>query len=160
MSLTFKAERRMWSRLNPCFNGRYSLRKPKKGWESGCPVLILVLMEDTHWENSTDYVVYSMEVLILVLMEDTHWVWLLGWNLIAKGLNPCFNGRYSLRSRYKPSTAKLTNGLNPCFNGRYSLSARRPYAWWTLYQSLNPCFNGRYSLRASVYDYLESKGES
>ena len=38
-------------------------------------VLILVLMEDTHWELTTIAVVYNRpQVLILVLMEDTHWV--------------------------------------------------------------------------------------
>ena len=36
--------------LNPCCNGRYSLSKPEE--DSGVRewVLILVVMEDTHWE--------------------------------------------------------------------------------------------------------------
>ncbi len=39
----------------------------------------------------------------------------------VEGLNPCFNGRYSLR--IKQGLARISNvGLNPCFNGRYSLS--------------------------------------
>ncbi len=36
------------------------------------------------------------------------------------GLNPCFNGRYSL-SFIDHSNAPMLLGLNPCFNGRYSL---------------------------------------
>ena len=44
--------------------------------------------------------------------------------LAVVSLNPCFNGRYSLRVltvRDEDSAA----GLNPCFNGRYSLSVIR-----------------------------------
>ena len=37
-------------------------------------------------------------------------------------LNPCFNGRYSLRSKRGKHIAKGQLRLNPCFNGRYSLS--------------------------------------
>ncbi len=38
----------LYGRLNPCFNGRYSLR-PKIAIKMGnLMVLILVLMEDTH----------------------------------------------------------------------------------------------------------------
>ena len=36
------------------------------------------------------------------------------------GLNPCFNGRYSLRANYLLQD-KVNDSLNPCFNGRYSL---------------------------------------
>ena len=61
--------------LNPCFNGRYSLRPATKGKKKTNDVLILVLMEDTHWGpwNLGEERRYGY-VLILVLMEDTHWV--------------------------------------------------------------------------------------
>ena len=36
-------------------------------------VLILVLMEDTHWEKKFGSKIQNLLVLILVLMEDTHW---------------------------------------------------------------------------------------
>ena len=36
-------------------------------------VLILVLMEDTHWGISILPTALQEQVLILVLMEDTHW---------------------------------------------------------------------------------------
>ena len=39
----------------------------------GLNVLILVLMEDTHWEMPEDEMKKRLLVLILVLMEDTHW---------------------------------------------------------------------------------------
>ena len=55
-------------------------------------------------------------------MEDTLWDLL---RLVAAipmlGLNPCFNGRYSLR-KIRAGREKSLLGLNPCFNGRYSLS--------------------------------------
>ena len=60
-------------------------------------------------------------------------------------LNPCFNGRYSLRTT-SVGKKQPTVGLNPCFNGRYSLrkfGSKRPQP----NKGLNPCFNGRYSLR-------------
>ena len=61
--------------LNPCFNGRYSLRRLQCGWWIlPHDVLILVLMEDTHWVNAmNNFTVTGYVVLILVLMEDTHW---------------------------------------------------------------------------------------
>ena len=37
--------------LNPCFNGRYSLRVQIISDYKALRVLILVLMEDTHWGN-------------------------------------------------------------------------------------------------------------
>ncbi|EGC19844.1 hypothetical protein HMPREF9141_1718 [Prevotella multiformis DSM 16608] len=40
------------------------------------------------------------------------------------------------------------NGLNPCFNGRYSLSKRLAGKYINC-GCLNPCFNGRYSLSES-----------
>ena len=36
-------------------------------------------------------------------------------------LNPCFNGRYSLRKE-NGGKRGMVGSLNPCFNGRYSLS--------------------------------------
>ena len=38
-----------------------------------------------------------------------------------KGLNPCFNGRYS-QSMDKSIKLEFSERLNPCFNGRYSQS--------------------------------------
>ena len=63
--------------LNPCCNGRYSLSwNPNEQFvQKQFPVLILVVMEDTHWDNTK--ILYSLLeelVLILVVMEDTHWV--------------------------------------------------------------------------------------
>ena len=108
--------------LNPCFNGRYSLSQrlaEVNKWPF--TVLILVLMEDTHWESKTR---------ISASIFD--------------GLNPCFNGRYSLRVSSMEIPEALA-GLNPCFNGRYSLRfCQRRYK--SKARRLNPCFNGRYSL--------------
>ena len=84
-------------RLNPCFNGRYSLRTIVMWTTAVLVVLILVLMEDTHWVPNSELTKQSLCVLILVLMEDTHWgssVYALNCGMF--GLNPCFNGRYSL----------------------------------------------------------------
>ena len=38
-------------------------------------------------------------------------------------LNPCFNGRYSQRSRHNLDKQYI-DCLNPCFNGRYSQRAK------------------------------------
>ena len=87
-------------------------------------VLILVLMEDTHWEKKSSGR-RSKKVLILVLMEDTHWVGQYAYfNAIQLcGLNPCFNGRYSLSFGWDTGgISRLC--LNPCFNGRYSLRGK------------------------------------
>ena len=109
------------SGLNPCFNGRYSLSFNFGFISKDEFVLILVLMEDTHWDPAATNKEVCEEVLILVLMEDTHWVALSSAKTRQSCLNPCFNGRYSLRSTW---TADLVpqSCLNPCFNGRYSLS--------------------------------------
>ena len=65
-------------------------------------------------------------------------------SLRLKSINPCFNGRYSLRAGI--SNVEIPEAcLNPCFNGRYSLSAKRILAK-KLAKRLNPCFNVRYSL--------------
>ena len=134
--------------LNPCFNGRYSLSIEEKFDQQGfTEVLILVLMEDTHWVKKSSGR-RSKKVLILVLMEDTHWEL---YNTEEQHspwcLNPCFNGRYSLRALSDPYVGSSAS-LNPCFNGRYSL--RRLYdEYLKSLGRLNPCFNGRYSLRAS-----------
>ena len=59
------------SRLNPCFNGRYSQRKYNYIFISRVYVLILVLMEDTFRAKSNNPLLAGSFVLILVLMEDT-----------------------------------------------------------------------------------------
>ena len=59
--------------LNPCFNGRYSLSVKSCGKVQKLYVLILVLMEDTHWDRALVSPTTLSIVLILVLMEDTHW---------------------------------------------------------------------------------------
>ena len=41
--------------------------------------------------------------------------------MLSRGLNPCFNGRYS-QSDGLARFNKARQGLNPCFNGRYSQS--------------------------------------
>ena len=46
-------------------------------------------------------------------------------------------------------TDEQANCLNPCFNGRYSLRDGREFPSEGL-ASLNPCFNGRYSLRKTT----------
>ena len=43
-------------------------------------------------------------------------------NPVVRGLNPCFNGRYSQRGENEKACLKAAKGLNPCFNGRYSQS--------------------------------------
>ena len=45
---------------------------------------------------------------------------------------------------------EAVNGLNPCFNGRYSLREDDENEEHDIF-SLNPCFNGRYSLRVKTY---------
>ena len=69
-------------------------------------------------------------------------------------LNPCFNGRYSLRD-YTTHTVVYNRRLNPCFNGRYSLSLLAG-SFVNTSGGLNPCFNGRYSLRVKTYVPLYS----
>ena len=53
-------------------------------------------MEDTLWESGAISDSIKEEVLILVLMEDTLWDKWCYHSLLLIGLNPCFNGRYSL----------------------------------------------------------------
>ena len=85
--------------LNPCFNGRYSQSLGRQRSPFLIFVLILVLMEDTLRAFSERLSNKSLHaVLILVLMEDT----LRGSRMLSvarlfRGLNPCFNGRYSQR---------------------------------------------------------------
>ena len=135
--------------LNPCFNGRYSLSYHWTWWQSCCLVLILVLMEDTHWVTKKIMFNDKYCVLILVLMEDTHWdMKQFDFENLAC-LNPCFNGRYSLRS----GCPKLILNLSPVLilvlmedthweNIKLKLTYR--------HDGLNPCFNGRNSLRPST----------
>ena len=120
--------RRMTNRLNPYCNGRYSLRRSSFGWDkSSHRVLILIVMEDTHWGLffiETNF--YFIRVLILIVMEDTHWGHPQGWEGAEElvGLNPYCNGRYSLRYYYYIYWS-FSWCLNPYCNGRYSLS-RQP----------------------------------
>ena len=53
-------------------------------------------------------------------MEDTLWELLIRKSASTGRLNPCFNGRYSLRDFYT-EVKDILLSLNPCFNGRYSL---------------------------------------
>ena len=132
-------------------------------------VLILVLMEDTLWALSSVCNENLKQVLILVLMEDTLWVKKKNHCVKNYGLNPCFNGRYSLSSLDDLLAGEVLGVLilvlmedtlwgnnlffsygykkclNPCFNGRYSLREGFDYNKQFI-QRLNPCFNGRYSL--------------
>ena len=57
-------------------------------------------MEDTLWDYKSRKRTHQGVVLILVLMEDTLWVEQEQELLqIEYGLNPCFNGRYSMSYR-------------------------------------------------------------
>ena len=112
--------------LNPCCNGRCSLRErlPSRLRSKSNQVLILVVMEDALWAE----------------------IQRLEWHL--NSLNPCCNGRCSLRVQLMLRCC-LTQRLNPCCNGRCSLSN----CFWVKRvdnKSLNPCCNGRCSLSPSV----------
>ena len=91
------------------------------------PVLILIVMEDTHGDMKTSmaYITFSI-VLILIVMEDTHGdvAESTQAQATAQGLNPYCNGRYSWSKR-KLLHKKLLLGLNPYCNGRYSWSTRQ-----------------------------------
>ena len=76
----------------------------------------------------------------------------------TRSLNPCFNGRYSLRA-VTLQNQEVADGLNPCFNGRYSLRLLKAFPDM-LGKSLNPCFNGRYSLRQSASSQSVSQNVS
>ena len=58
-------------------------------------------MEDTLRVNVVPQENYVRVVLILVLMEDTLRVYNYGKEECYRGLNPCFNGRYSQRAKPK-----------------------------------------------------------
>jgi len=133
-------------------------------------VLILVLMADGLWEGGTYLASIAGRVLILVLMADGLWVICTRQRYLPWCLNPCSNGRWSLR----PLGTKVRiahDGLNPCSNGRWSLSHEKignnkldaavlilvlmADGLWEQVRStslvrwcLNPCSNGRWSLRA------------
>ena len=103
-------------------------------------------MEDCLWLISKFNIDGSVMVLILVLMEDGLWRAIVAPEPIATtGLNPCFNGRWSLTLLLK-SYRWRTHRLNPCFNGRWSLTICKRSARRKRSNSLNPCFNGRWSL--------------
>ena len=91
-------------------------------------VLILVLMDDTLWPVNDERKGWMVGVLILVLMDDTLWLLLEKFiNQFKNGLNPCFNGWYSLTGFVISQLGRLLKrSLNPCFNGWYSLTLRQP----------------------------------
>ncbi len=135
-------------------------------------VLILVLMEDGLWRGPVASWMKSWDtVLILVLMEDGLWLETLYTpTILSWGLNPCFNGRWSLTCFFLVASDGAEIGLNPCFNGRWSLTLflsmktdsfkvlilvlmedglwqlAEPRFPANLEKCLNPCFNGRWSL--------------
>ena len=135
------------------WDSRWEMDRPNKG-----DVLILVLMEHTLWEGDPRNV----------------------WVYRPLGLNPCFNGTYSMRKKNRgwtrPSPCVLIlvlmehtlweigdlmficslTGLNPCFNGTYSMSVRCPLLSWKGRIGLNPCFNGTYSMRYNTLVYIAS----
>ena len=74
-------------------------------------------------------------------------------SVILTGLNPCFNGRWSLRAQTVQRGGNNFTRLNPCFNGRWSLRNILAYIR-TIHCCLNPCFNGRWSLRAEDHKTL------
>ena len=43
----------LWQCLNPYYNGRYSWRQAQATSQDVTPVLILIIMEDTHGEDDT-----------------------------------------------------------------------------------------------------------
>ena len=107
--------------LNPYYNGRYSwkLQTCRSGWI--LPVLILIIMEDTHGDNPPRW-----------------WLW-------AIGLNPYYNGRYSW-SASDAWIASRGKSLNPYYNGRYSWRRQQPSLLSSRHWlGLNPYYNGRYS---------------
>ena len=55
------------------------------------------------------------------------------------------------------SMSTATTSLNPCCNGRWSLRTRANYVQKRK-TGLNPCCNGRWSLSRSIFDkYVEDK---
>ena len=150
-------------------------------------VLILIVMEDTHWvmlflllcrrhlrlnpycngrySLSTGLLCVSIRllmVLILIVMEDTHWdVRNDSFWYDPYGLNPYCNGRYSLSWRNVQVFRQVWCGLNPYCNGRYSLSLQKKYIIVKVsYVGLNPYCNGRYSLRVCRFRLWRSKKTS
>ena len=108
--------------LNPCSNGRWSMSRIIWSRISSSWVLILVLMADGLWGAKNLFDLLLLLVLILVLMadglwvrEDEIWVSLLKAVLIlvlmADGLWVEKFGKRRLPSR----------SLNPCSNGRWSM---------------------------------------
>ena len=86
------------SRLNPCFNGTYSMSEwiPDEKW-----VAIISL-------NPCFNGTYSMRVRSSPSGHKNH------------GLNPCFNGTYSMSLAFN-MLIDFEYSLNPCFNGTYSM---------------------------------------
>ena len=121
-------------RLNPCFNGRWSLTNPtdqKPQKETGLNPCF-----NGRWSlTSQMYNRYENKMGCL---------------------NPCFNGRWSLTCLWNQYLPQWKISLNPCFNGRWSLTSTSEQ-YGESYIGLNPCFNGRWSLTFSK-EILSVKG--
>ena len=108
--------------LNPCCNGRCSLRVRKRH----SSLLIVTCLNPCCNGRCS---------LRLFFLYD---------RLAQLSLNPCRNGRCSLRLTYWPNSTTMLC-LNPCCNGRCSLSCRTSM-FRNIAACLNPCCNGRCSL--------------
>ena len=125
----------MSTRLNPCFNGRYSQSIARCCKWNKQFVLILVLMEDTlRGIGCKDSRITGDLVLILVLMEDTlreplrHLLRRTKTNVLILVLM-----EDTLRDNKDLVCYIENNSLNPCFNGRYSQRVlRKPQSISTL----------------------------
>ena len=134
-------------------------------------VLILVLVEDGLWPHLPKWWKQQTAwVLILVLVEDGLWLFLLSNGLSdRKGLNPCFNGRWSLtlvtvliclRQRFVLILVLMEDGLWRILTSKVGRNhvvlilvlmedGLWPCTAWNRVHfpyCLNPCFNGRWSL--------------
>ena len=108
--------------LNPCSNGRWSMSRIIWSRISSSWVLILVLMADGLWGAKNLFDLLLLLVLILVLMADGLWVAavVVAWGYVDGGLNPCSNGRWSMREKFGKRRLP-SRSLNPCSNGRWSM---------------------------------------
>jgi len=103
-------------------------------------------MADGLWEGGTYLASIAGRVLILVLMADGLWVICTRQRYLPWCLNPCSNGRWSLR-RFAVRKRHTASCLNPCSNGRWSLRPLTCALGRDFKTGLNPCSNGRWSLR-------------
>ena len=158
-------------RLNPCFNGRWSLTR-----QTLTNFRLLRCLNpcfNGRWSLTSLHLVDPLLprwVLILVLMEDGLWRLAKQASLNVLGrLNPCFNGRWSLTCAWdspriwrlavlilvlmedglwlqvvslRKTLQKLVLILVLMEDGLW----QRIRDQWPSVWSLNPCFNGRWSL--------------